>query len=150
VTRDDSLTIVGMICAHWPGKQWTTESIAAYARAIEPLDAETTTRAVLRAVQELEHYPKVATLREFVRIEKRLSEPDPIRSQLDNTPMKIMPPWVRGWALSRVKYNDFRVWPEQDHSSDDPMPLEEREQYMKEGLEIPTSALFKAILMEIE
>lgn len=150
MTRNDALTIVGMIAAHWPGKQWTTESMDAYARAIEPLDAETTTRAVLRAVQELEHYPRVATLREFVRIEKRLSEPDPIRSQLDSTPMKVMPPWISGWAISRVRYNDFRPWLEQCPQCEDTVSPEDRERYIQEGLEIPTSALFKAILMEIE
>lgn len=146
MTRDESLDVVAMLVSHWPGNHWTEGSMDAYARAIEPLDADIAMRAVLRAVQELEFYPRVSVLREFVRIEKRLSEPEPIGRMLNNIPSQIMPAWVRGYVVARVRYQDLDAWPEQGDLIDAPlMPEENRVKYMTEGANIPIDALFTAI-----
>lgn len=149
---EEALDIVAMITAHWPSNNWSVASVEAYARAIEPLDADVTTRAVLRAVQELEFYPKVSVLREFVRIEKRLSEPEgPIERMLNDTPSQMMPAWVRGYVVSRVRHRDFRVWPEQAaHLDGEPMPAEQCAVYMDEGADVPISMLFSAIGAGVE
>lgn len=146
--RDEALDIVAMIVAHWPGNVWSMASMEAYTNAIEPLDADLTTRAVLRAVNELEFYPKVSVLREFVRIEKRLSEPDgPIERALAETPSKLMPAWVRGWTVSRVRHRDFRVWPEQRPFLDgEPMPSDVCNQYMSESADLPIQQLFETMI----
>ena len=65
MTRDEALDVVSMISSHWPGNQWSTASLDAYARAIEGWDPDLTMRAVTRAVQEMEFYPKVAVLKDF-------------------------------------------------------------------------------------
>lgn len=110
MTRDDSLTIVNLIVDSWPGPVWETERIDAYARAIEPLDAEITTLAVARAVREIKFRPSVAELREFVRIERALSEPDEARYVRPEKP--LLPEWVQRWARARG-VGDMRLFPEQ-------------------------------------
>lgn len=146
--RDEALDIVGMLMANWPGSHWSHASAEAYTNAIEPLDADITTRAVLRAVNEMEFYPKVSVLREFVRIEKRMSEKDdPIERSLRDTPSQLMPAWVRGWCVSRVRHRDFRVWPEQrEFLEGEPMPSDVCNTYMVEGADLPVEQLFKTMI----
>lgn len=153
VTRDDALTIVGMIAANWPGQQWTEPTIDAYARAIEPLDADITMKAVVRCVNELEFYPRVATLREYVRMEKRSADAlaeAPVESQrMTGVPASkvAVPEWVRGWCVSRVRYQDFRTWPQQDpHGyATDTMDKPSQERYMQEGNELSVEMIFRTI-----
>lgn len=150
--RDEALDIVAMIAANWPSNTWSVASMEAYANAIERYDADIATKAVLRAVQELEFYPKVTVLREFMRIEQHLAEPDgPIERMLNDTPSQIMPAWVRGYVISRVRYRDFRVWPEQARELDgEPMPTADCDRYMAEGADIPVAALFQAVGLDVE
>jgi hypothetical protein len=151
VKREEAIDIVAMIAANWPSNNWSVASMEAYSRAIEPLDADITTRAVIRAVNELEFYPKVSVLREFVRIEKRMSEPEPpIERSLNAAPSSRMPPWVRGYIISRVRYRDFRPWAEQDTHGmlSDLMPADARDRYMAEGADLSISALFSAVFQE--
>lgn len=146
--REEALDIVGMLAAHWPSNNWSVASIEAYARAIEPLDADVTTRAVLRAVQECEFYPRVSVLREFVRIEKRLSEPDgPIERMLNEKPSGLVPAWVKGWCCARYKHGDMRTWAEQDPEAlpRDLMPSDERDLYISEGASLTIEQVFSTI-----
>lgn len=146
--RNEALDIVAMICAHWPSNTWSVASMEAYANAIESLDAEITMRAVTLAVKECEFYPKVSVLREFYRMEKRLAEPDgPIERMLNDTPSQIVPRWVPGWIVSRVRHQDFRVWPEQRGLIEgEPMPSDVCNTYMTEGADLPIEALFKTMI----
>jgi len=138
-----------MLSAHYPGNQWTQQSMDAYARAIEPWDAAITTRALARAVTECEFYPKVSVLREFVRIEKRMAEPEPpIERMLNDTPSNIVPLWVKGWCVSRYRHGDMRTWAEQERIPDivvDPMPSSARDEYIEEGSSLSSSQLFQVV-----
>lgn len=159
MSRDDALTIVGMIVSAWPGADWDADRMDAYAHAIEPWDAVLTTRAVAAAVQAVKFRPSVAELREYVNIERRLSEPDSPRPEL---PSIEMPRWVKGWFVARFRHDDWRAWPEQ-HSGftrlqaenprdrsyvwtdQEEMPEEERMRYEEEGASVPVSALMRMI-----
>lgn len=106
MTRDESLTIVGMILSRWPAsKEWTKDQMSTYAQDIEDMDAEITTSAVLRAVKEVQYRPSVAELREFVRAERRrlqaLVEP---KQAPKGAPI---PSWVRRWICARMLYSKF-------------------------------------------
>ena len=110
MTRDEAITVVGMIVNSWPGPAWEADRLSAYVAAIEPLDAAITTRAVGRAVNELKYRPSIAELREFVRIERALSEPEESRFVLPDKPPK--PLWVDRWERARAA-GDLRPFPEQ-------------------------------------
>jgi hypothetical protein len=149
MTRDEALDVVSMISSHWPGNQWVSSTLDAYARAIEWMDPVLATKAVMRAVQECEFYPKVAVLKEFYGIEKRLAEPEqPIERMLNDTPSRIMPQWIGGWIVSRVKHKDMRVWQEQtQHIAGEPMPQEARDAYIIEAAGLPIDELFRKITL---
>lgn len=146
--RDEALDIVAMLSAHWPGSHWSVASMEAYTNGIQNWDAEITMKAVTRAVQECDHYPRVSILREFYRMEKRLSEPDgPIERMLNDTPSQLIPAWVYGYVVSRVRYGDMRVWPEQKGLVEgEPMPSDVCNAYMTEGADLPIEALFKTMI----
>jgi hypothetical protein len=110
MTRDDAVTIVTMLVHSWPGPAWEAEKLEAYVNAILPLDAAITTRALGRAVNELKFRPSIAELREFIQIERRLSEPDEARFVLPDKPPK--PQWVERWERARAA-GDRRPFPEQ-------------------------------------
>ena len=150
MTRDEALDIVAMVSSHWPGSQWTTQTLDAYARAIEWMDPEVAMAAVLRAVQECEFYPKVAVLREFYGAEKRRSEStSKIRQQLDSLPSQIMPAWVAGYVVARVRHGDRRVWPEQINQDLEEalMPKEAQDAYIAEAEGLPIDRLFRQMLV---
>ena len=147
MTRDEAIEVVGIIVARWPGSHWSVATMDAYCNALERFDCEITMKAVLRAEQELEFYPKIPVLREFIRIEKRLAEPEgPIERMLNDTPSVILPQWVKGWCVSRHRYGDFRVWHEQDPDSDDLMPREERDRYILEGQDLRIEDIFAHVV----
>lgn len=110
MTRDDAITIVGMVANGWPGPTWETARLEAYVDAILPWDAEVTTQAVVRARNTLKYRPSISELREFVQIERRLSEPDEARFVLPDKPVK--PAWVERWERARAA-DDWRPFPEQ-------------------------------------
>ena len=146
--HEEAIDVVGMIAAHWPGNVWSVASMEAYSNGIQGWDADATMKAVSRAVQECDFYPKVSVLREFYRIEKRLAEPEsPIQRMLNDTPSQLMPAWVRGYVVSRVRYKDMRVWPEQKHLVDgEPMPSDVCNAYMSEGADLPVEQLFQTMI----
>jgi hypothetical protein len=164
MTRDEALTIVGMISNHWPGPQWNTDTLDAYAHAIQPLDARLATAAVIRAVNELEFYPKVSVLREYVQIERRLAEPEPPADRMEpRTDFRREPPsWIRTWIISRYRHRDFRVLPEQKPGYDtlqtgephfrtyvwpdqEPMPSEQAAVYAAEGAGLSVEDVFHTL-----
>lgn len=115
MNRDDAITIVSMIVHSWPGQDWDALTMEAYVEAIMPLDAELTTKAVARAVNQLKFRPKVAELREFVAIERR-AKLSP-REQADYMPVEKPPKplWVERWERARAA-DDQRPFPEQSHA----------------------------------
>lgn len=125
MNRDESLTIVAMIVSSWPGKDWDSATCDAYAHNIESLDAEHTTNAVAAAVKTMRYRPSIADLREFVRIQTRLSEPDEARFMPVDKPLK--PLWVERWQRARHA-GDWRCFPEQLVGMDD-MARETPEHY---------------------
>ena len=145
MNRDDSITIVAFIVNSWPGPAWDADRLDAYARALEGFDAELTTRAVALAVKELKYRPSIAELRQFIHIERALSVPEKPNEQ----PAKPgrLPAWVKGWLVARVKYQDFRVWAEQDPSGTitDLMPGADRNRYMAEGGDVTLSTMLKTL-----
>lgn len=149
MTREEALTVAGMVSSNWPSAQWNEQTLDAYARAIEWMDPELATKAVMRAVQECEFYPKVKVLRDFYGIEKRLAEPEhPIERMLNETPSRIMPQWVGGWVVARVRHKDMRVWQEQSRYLDgEPMPQEARDAYITEAAGLPIDQLFRQITL---
>lgn len=158
MTRDEAITITAMVANSWPDNQWNDGSIDAYARAIEPLDADTTMKALVRCVNELEHYPRIATLREYVRMEKRRTDDiheDAVETQRmpnDVPASKLeIPQWVKGWAVSRYRYNDFRVWPQQDpHDfASNPMPKDKQGEYMVEGMKLSSEMIFRVMVGDV-
>lgn len=110
MTRDDAVTIVSMIVHGWPGPNWEQERMAAYVDAILPLDAVVTTHAVARARNALKYRPSIAELREFIQIERRLSQEQEAELVLPDKPVK--PVWVRRWERARAA-GDMRPFPEQ-------------------------------------
>lgn len=147
MTRDESLTIVAMIASGWPGAAWDSSRLDSYAKGIEPMDALLTTQAVLRAQREVKYRPSVAELREFVAIERRLSERDEPMERRTLPPGGKCPPWVLGWCIARYRYKDMRVWAEQDphgHAKD-LMPGDARVTYMAEGASLSIDQVFSAM-----
>jgi len=163
MTRDESLEIVGMIASHWPGNHWSHASMEAYARAIEPMDARLVMPAVVRAVNELEFYPKVAVLREFVQIERRLAEPEPTADRMPPHDISArLEPWVQAWCIARYRHGDLRVlsrqrdgydtlqlhnpsyktyiWPNQQHMDADSVAA-----YQAEGAGLSAADVFRLI-----
>lgn len=163
MTREEALTVTGMIASHWPGNVWTTDTLDAYARAIEPMDAHLATAAVVRAVDELEFYPKVSVLREYVQIERRLAEPEPPADRMPpRSDYKLEPPaWLKTWVAAR-RHHDFRVlveqkpgydslqtqnphyrtyvWPDQEQ-----MPPEQAAVYADEGAGLSAADVFNTL-----
>ncbi len=110
---DETVDIVAMLVARWPGNHWSKDTMEAYAYALEAMDAQLTTAAVLRAERELEFYPKLATLRELVRIEKALAKPEPPADRMPDSDFKRdIPMWVRQWVAARA-HSDMRVFAQQ-------------------------------------
>jgi hypothetical protein len=102
MTRDESLQLVEMVLSHWRVRDWNKEEIDAFARGIQDLDAEVVTSAVIRASKELEFAPRLATLREYVRIEKRRLAP--VVEPLPERVGRPLPLWVRRWLCARFFY----------------------------------------------
>lgn len=115
MTRDEAIEIVGMIVNSWPGPAWEAGRLEAYVTAIVPLDPAVTTLAVARAVKVLKYRPSIAELREFVRIERALSEEEEVRYMPVESPGK--PAWVERWERARAA-GDFRCFPEQINALD--------------------------------
>lgn len=127
MTRDDSLTIVGMILNSWPGRAWTEQEMDAYAHGIEDLDAAATTRALARASRELRYRPSIAELREYTRAEQRLAEPD--RDYRHERHSYRPPEWACVWMWMRAN-GDERILPQQDflrYYDEVPPPISELE-----------------------
>lgn len=122
MTRDDSLSIVQMILAHWHGREWTKEEIDVYARSIQDMDASLTTSAVARAAKEIRYRPSIAELREYVRAERNRLAPA-VRPLEPPEPTPI-PLWVKRWICARMLYEQFgrerdmRRFPEQGDFGD--------------------------------
>lgn len=112
MTRDEAITIVGMVANGWPGGAWDADRMGLYVEAIMPLDAAQTTRALLRAQQTLRYRPSVAELREFVHIEQRLAEPDDPSPRRPEERSTKRPFWTVRWGRARAS-NDWRHFPEQ-------------------------------------
>ncbi len=73
----------------------------------EPLDASVCTQAVIAAVNELDFYPKVSTLREFYYLERakiraREEKPDRWPAKRETVPL-----WVRRWVAARYLHKMF-------------------------------------------
>ena len=147
MTRDESLTIVAMIASGWPGAAWDAPRLDSYAKGIESMDALLTTQAVLRAQREVKYRPSVAELREFVSIERRLSEKDEPQERRTLPPGGKCPAWVMGWCVARYRYGDMRVWAEQDPQglSGNLMPGDARVTYMTEGSSLSIGQVFQAM-----
>jgi hypothetical protein len=109
VTRDDAVTIVSMIVHGWPGPNWEPERLEAYVDAIMPLDAAITSRAVGQARNKLKYRPSIAELREFIQIERRLSESE--ESNFIPWDKLKMPEWVKRWKRAH-EAGDMRPFPE--------------------------------------
>lgn len=123
MTRDESLTIVEMIVSGWPdAKPLDRQEIDMYARAIQDLDAELATHAVLRAVKDTPYRLKPNELRERTRMEKRRLAPEV--APLEPPEGRPLPIWVKRWICARLLYkrfdkpHDFRRFVEQGDYGD--------------------------------
>ena len=106
MTRDESLTIVSMILAHWrPKREWSKDEISAFAASVQDLPAELTTSAVARAAKEIAYPPSIAELREYVRLERvrRAPQVKPLEPS-DGAPIPL---WVKRWICARMLYERF-------------------------------------------
>lgn len=113
MTRDESLTIVGMVLNTWPGgTRWTEQEMDAYARGIQHLNAAHATNAVARASRELKYRPSIAELSEFERIERKLAEPE--HREQSPTRSTTIPAWVQVWTWLRWTVDDWRLLPQQE------------------------------------
>lgn len=151
MTRDESLDLVAMICSAFPGKDWDAATLDSYAKAIQHCDADQATQAVLRAQRELRFRPSVADLLDYIKTERKMAERDePLERRLSLPANAKCPPWVAGWCLSRYKYRDFRVWPQQDSHgyTSDPMPEVDQLRYTTEGASLSIDQVFRAIGVE--
>lgn len=115
MTREDAITIVEMIVSGWPGPPWETPRLEAYVDSLLPLDAEVTTKAVVRARNKLKYRPSISELREFIQIERRLDQTEEARYVLPDKPDK--PAWVARWERARAA-DDWRPFPEQMQGMD--------------------------------
>ena len=99
------------------------EQIALYSRLLESeTDVELVSRAILKLVTTWKHLspPSYADIKEYIRIEKKLSEPDkPYEHKGPISTPKVMPNWVRRFVCARFLYArfgrepDWRDFPEQ-------------------------------------
>ena len=114
MTYDDAVTIVGMIANSFPGPVWEEARLSAYVEALLPMDAEVTTKAVVRAVNTLKYRPSIAEIRELARLERALTPREEAELIL---PDKTKPLWVQRWERARAA-GDQRPFPEQQHALD--------------------------------
>ena len=113
MTRSEAITIVEMLVHGWPGGVWEQPRMEAYVTALLAFEAKPTTAAVLRAQSSLRYRPSIAELREFIRIEQRLQEPDEAEERRTRVPEQPgRPEWVNRWDRARAN-NDWRPFPEQ-------------------------------------
>lgn len=124
MTRDEAITVVGMIVHGWPGPAWETERMEAYVNALVSFDAKATTAAVLRAQKSLRYRPSVAELREFIHIEQRLAEPEDTSLRRPERPSG-RPGWIVRWSRARAN-GDWRHFPEQCEYVGAPEPFTDR------------------------
>lgn len=118
MTRDDALTIVGMVVTAFPSKeQWDADVMLAYAGGIQDLDAEVTTLAVERAHKHERFRPSVAVLRAYAQEIARSRKPT--TTFAGHEEQQILPAWVKGWAIARYRDGDMRCWPEQKEGYDE-------------------------------
>lgn len=151
MTRDESLDLVAMLCAAFPGKDWDAATLDSYAKAIQHCDAQQATNAVLRAQRELRFRPSVADLLDYIKTERKMAERDePLERRLHLPTNARCPEWVKGWVVSRYRHKDFRVWPQQDayDLTIDPMPEADQMRYTTEGASLSIDQVFRAIGVE--
>jgi hypothetical protein len=147
MTRDDALTIVGMVVAGWPGGEWDSDQMESYARAIMDMDAEAATKAVLVAQKSEKFRPSVATLREYVAVEARKLEPEKPKPTLPVGP-RVIPDWAKIWIVARFVHADYRVLREQmpelqPNEIPDLMPDDVRAKYADEASHLPEQNFWK-------
>lgn len=146
MTRDESLTIVEMIVSGWPdAKPLDREEIDMYARAIQDLDAEIATHAVLKAVKDTPYRLKPSELRERVRAAKRTlaAEVPP----LEGPEGRPLPQWIRVWFYARhIKSPpDMRRLKEQGDYGDLTQELMPEGAYLKEIETIRDEDVYRAL-----
>lgn len=153
MTRAEAIEVVEMVVNSWPGPAWEADRLEAYVNAIISLDAAVTVRALSHAVQKLKYRPSVAELREFVQIERRLSDDQVLEYILPEKPFR--PDWVHRWYRARAA-GDWRPFPEQLNALDvlarqspehyrvyapPEAPLTDPEFWIQEGEYLPTGTL---------
>lgn len=145
---DEAVTVTQMVVTTWPTtKVWDAEEMSAYASGLMRYDAAICVKAVAGAQQKLMYRPSVAELREFYDLERAKRRATAERPEQPRVKNSQVPLWVKGWCVARYHHRDMRVWAEQDQHglSDDPMPTEERERYIQEGMSLTVDQVFTAI-----
>jgi hypothetical protein len=142
VKKEDTEQLMGFLRAAFPRME--VEQQVLYARLLEKeLDVRLVTRAILKGIGEWRYPPSWAELRDYIKVEKRLSEPDTYRTP-DLPKQSKMPPWVKQWICARFLFSHFdrerddRVFAEQEYFSGPGEPMPEGEwategEHIKEG-----------------
>jgi hypothetical protein len=147
--RDEALTIIEMIASGWPdARPFDRDEIEMYVTAIEDLDAELASHAVLKAVKDSPYRLKANELRERVRIERRAlkAELPPIEPSRG----RELPLWVKRWLCARMLFSQFgkdqdlRRFPEQGQFGDLTKEVMPEGAWLKEAESVQDKQFFEA------
>lgn len=140
------------------------EERQAWADAMLPFDSMSAAAAILKVRDRQRDRPTIGDIRRvIIEIDAAMASDD-VRgeSAADGQYVRDLPDWIKGWAVSRYKHGDMRVWPEQRLGYDslqrynsgfrtyvwpdqEMMPSEEMAKYVTEGSKLSVSDLFGLI-----
>jgi hypothetical protein len=151
MTREEAHEIVRLVEASYSfdlgeqGRKLWTAAIVGY-------DADTGMEAAVMCARTMSRRPTLKDLTDYMAKIRRDRGDESWR---DQDPEAVPPPpWVLGWALSRYRDGDMRLWPEQQSGyretgqTWDPanvMPDDEQERYKAEGASLPMKDFWKLV-----
>jgi hypothetical protein len=130
--KQEAEELMAFLRAAFPRMELETQIL--YSRLLErEHDADLVSRAILKGVSEWKYPPSFSELKDYIRLERRLAEPehDIFNERMVST--REMPVWVKRWVCARFLYSrfgrerDMRPFREQSafSESDDFMPEDE-------------------------
>lgn len=139
------------------------EERQAWADAMLPFDSMSAAAAILKVRDRQRDRPTIGDIRRvIIQIEAEKSPVATLDGDHESEYVRDLPSWIKGWAVSRYKHGDMRVWPEQRLGYDslqrynpgfrtyvwpdqEMMPSEEMARYAAEGSKLSVSDLFGLI-----
>lgn len=100
MTRDDALTVLGLLNAGFPSEALEEPTVALWlAMLMEMADAEAATNAALAIVKTGQRFPSIADFRQVYRVHVELEAKPAL--QTSSTASRDVPDWVLVWRWLR-------------------------------------------------